>query len=938
MRAISAALLLLRRVRAEIGVLLLLFVLVGATSFLFAAAPRVFNQVTDDALRYAVSTALPSTRDVLLNAVGTVGAGKDGGVSALRAYGAARQTEFPPGLNDLVTDSQVGVTSVRFAVQQSITEYNLRYQDGVTDGAQLVEGRWPVDRGMPLHQTFFGKPPTGNEAPAVFEAALSRSEADIIGAKLGDQVRVDLDRSDSILPTSAFGLEPTEIVIVGIFTPNDPGADQWDGSGLLQPSYKRDRSGIAAIYATAFIAPETYPMLAASALPFRYDWRYSVDPNRLTSDDAASLQPDLRQLDLMATGTDRRTLKDVASSVSLTGLTIRTGLLDVLDKFDVQRARSQSVLSIAALGPIVLAIGAIAMVAVLLIRPRRASLLLARGRGASTGLLLGVQLLEALLICGGAALIGWLLALYAVPGRESPLSAILAVAVAVVSTALLLAATWPAAQRPLTKLDRDDPAVLRVSPRRLVIEAAVVVLTILAIVLLRQRGLTIGDVGASVQFDPLLAAVPMLAGLAAGIILMRFYPLPVRGLGGLAARRRDFVPVAGLRTVARRPASANLPLLVLMLTAAFGAFASVIETSIDRGQVAASYLDVGADYRLEAEGLAGLPESLDPTTIPGVTAAAKGIVDQTAAYVSATRQRAGINLIGLDANALMAVTDRTAAASQWPTAFTASPAAVDVGSEGNPLPAIASGDFPPGTDNLGSGNTFTVSVGNETLTLRLIDRRSGVAGLDMSQNFVIVPFDWLRATEAGKALSVSEMWIRGSNDAAPGIEQMVDQTTGGIRTISRQQVYSLLHDAPLGSAVADGYGVALSVAVLYLALTMIGAVIISSTGQSRDLAYLRTLGVTVRQARALTAVESAPPILLALVPGVLLGVLIATMVQPGLGLSAFVGADGLPLYVDWSTLLVVIVALSAVVLAAILAGTWLAGRARLTSALRIEES
>ena len=54
-----------------------------------------------------------------------------------------------------------------------------------------------------------------------------------------------------------------------------------------------------------------------------------------------------------------------------------------------------------------------------------------------------------------------------------------------------------------------------------------------------------------------------------------------------------------------------------MLTAAFAAFASVVESSIDRGQVAASYLEVGADYRLEEIGIGGLPPSLDPTTIPG---------------------------------------------------------------------------------------------------------------------------------------------------------------------------------------------------------------------------------------------------------------------------------------------------------------------------------
>ncbi len=84
--------------------------------------------------------------------------------------------------------------------------------------------------------------------------------------------------------------------------------------------------------------------------------------------------------------------------------------------------------------------------------------------------------------------------------------------------------------------------------------------------------------------------MPVLAGLAAGIVALRLYPLPIRALGWLAARRRDFVPVLGLRTIGRHPGAANLPLLVLLLTAAFGAFSSVLASSIDRGQVTASYL------------------------------------------------------------------------------------------------------------------------------------------------------------------------------------------------------------------------------------------------------------------------------------------------------------------------------------------------------------
>ena len=107
------------------------------------------------------------------------------------------------------------------------------------------------------------------------------------------------------------------------------------------------------------------------------------------------------------------------------------------------------------------------------------------------------------------------------------------------------AASWPIARRPLGQLERDDTPVLRVAPRRIVIELTVVVVAVGATLLLRQRGLSVDPDGSVASADPLLASVPVLSGLAAGILALRLYPLPIRALGWLAAGRR------GLRGGAR---------------------------------------------------------------------------------------------------------------------------------------------------------------------------------------------------------------------------------------------------------------------------------------------------------------------------------------------------------------------------------------------------
>ena len=954
MRAMWAAALLLRRLRAEAGVALLLFVLVASTSFLFAAAPRLFNRVSDAAVRYAVAAAAPAARDVWLSATGYIGPGNAGAVSGVREYGQLREAEFPPSIEQLVSARALAFTTFRFAVPQSPVRVSLRYQDGVTDAAPLVAGRWPVDLGMDLEQTHLGDQADPRVPPTAFEAALSSDVARALQVQVGDRLDVALDLSDPLLPnasgsapggsgavgpgTTVFGIAPTQIEVVGVFQPLDANAETWSGNGFLEPGYQYGAAGLEAIYATAYVPAEAYASLYAAHLPFRYDWRFQVDPARFDADQADALQLDLPRLATLSAPDDHRLLPDSKAVAGLANVTIQTGLAAILDRVAVQRAQSESVLSIAALGPLGLAAGATAMLAVLLIRRRRSSLLLARGRGASGMLLLGAQLWEAILLAGTAALVGFLLAVLAIPARDAPLSAILALAVAGVSTLLLVASTWPAARRPLIQLERDDPPILRVPPRRLVLEGTVAGIAVAAIFLLRQRGLTIGAVGETVRFDPLLAAVPLLSGLAAGILAVRLYPLPIRALGWLAARRRDLVPVVGLRTVARRPTTANLPLLVLLLTAAFGTFASVIASTIDRGQVATSYVQVGADYRLDQIGIGRLAPTVDPSTVPGIEAFAAGVVDPSAGFIVGSYQRSTLDLDTVDALAYETVTAGTAADPAWPGDFLAPPPGAGAGSATNPIPAMVSTPFLPGIANLGPGDTFTLRVAQQPLLFRLVQPQAGFPGHGDAGSFAIVPLDWMKAALPDASFAPTVMWLRGSAAAEAPLAAMVSGASEQVRITSRPDVYAALHDAPLGSAVADGFGLALAVAVLYLAITLVGAVIMSAAGRTRDLAYLRTLGVSTRQAVALTAMEHAPPVLLALVPGVLLGIGVALVVQPGLGLGVFVGTQDAPLIVDWLTLGIVIATLSLVVTVAIGAGTWLAGRASLASALRIEDS
>ncbi len=935
MRSLWAAGLLLRRLRSERGIIVLIVVLVAATSAVFAAGPRLFNRAADAALQQALAVAPAVQRDVAMRRDTRLDPGADP-VGGARAYGDELATQIPASIASLISDQFLVVTSVRLLLPEPPsfeTHLSLRYQEGLTEATHLVAGRWPADRGMPLRPVDLGgstgepgEPGAEPVEPAVFEIAFSAAQAAELGVQLGDRYAVVLDGSDPLLRSTAFRIAPVEVEVVGIFEPLDPDAGLWSGDESLLAADIRGDEDLPIAFATAYIPAEAYPNLWSSELPFHYEWRFVVDPQRMDADQVAPLQADLPRLDRIGSGT--------AGSPGV--VVVRTGLGAILERYVTERSLAESVLSIAAIGPFALAAGALAMVAILLIRRRAATLALVRGRGASGSLLLGAQLWEAIILAGGAALVGLAIAVIAVPARASPLSAILAIAVGATATLLLVGASWRTARQALGQPERGDAPVLRVAPRRLVIEGTIVGVAIAATLLLRQRGLVVGGDGAS-GADPFLASVPVLAGLAAGIVALRLYPLPIRALGWLAARRRDLVPVLGLRTIGRRSGAANLPLLALMLTAAFGAFTSIVGASLDRGQLVASYLEIGSDYRLEAIG-SNTFTNVDAGSIPGVDAAAAGLFDASAPFSATSRQRASIRLQAVDPLAYAAVTAGTPAEPRWPQSFLTAPPVEGLGTEANPVPAILSNRVPSGTPDIAPGDTFRMTVAEQVMTFRIVERRASFPGIDSRVPFAIVPFNWVAAAHDDTTVLPTRLWLRGPVDIAEPVAAAIAGAAGDARIVSRHGAYGALRGNSMGQAVIAGYGLAVVVAAIYMALTIIGALILSAARRTRDLAYLRTLGVSAPQSLALTVMEHAPPVLLALVPGVALGIGIAVLVLPSLGLGAFAGTSGpVPVFVDAVALAVLMAGLVGVVAAAVLAGTWLSRRARLVNALRMGE-
>jgi putative ABC transport system permease protein len=545
---------------------------------------------------------------------------------------------------------------------------------------------------------------------------------------------------------------------------------------------------------------------------------------------------------------------------------------------------------------------------------------------------------EGVLFAGTAAMIGLVLATAAVPGRSSALSVSLSIGTAAVAVALLVAATWPASRRSLEPGGRDETPPVRLAPRRLVLEATAVGLAIAGVGLLRQRGLTIDEGGrAVVRFDPFLAAVPVLTGIAAGIVATRLYPLPIRAAGWLAARRRDLVPVLGLRSVGRRPSFATLPLLVLMLAAAFGAFTLVVMSSIERAQIDASWHEIGADYRILAEPGASIA-SLDAGGINGVGATAVAYRDPAAAIALGQGRRARVPFAAIDAAAYAVVTDGSPVGGAWPTEFLGGAAPGPAGTADDPILAIASRTPPSAVPTLGIGDSVQLVVAGKTLTFTIVATRTALPGVIDGEAFIVAPIEPVRAATGG--LEPNALFVRGSDAAGAELAALVTSAGPTGATIdSRHGWFGELRASPLIAVVGDGFRLALAVAAVYAALAVIIALTLTATGRTRDLAFLRTLGLSSRQAVGVTFVEHGMPVLVALVPGIATGIAVAFLLESSLGLDAFIGSGtAYRVRLDWAGLAGVAAALAGVVAIAIVVSTWLARRAPVVDALRMGDA
>ncbi|MWA14140.1 hypothetical protein [Streptomyces sp. BA2] len=770
-----------------------------------------------------------------------------------------------------------------------------------------------------------GRPPAARGR--VVEIAVSTHTRDALKLRLGQELR---------LGRGALEIVDAPARVVGFYAA-DGERRLWREQPLLART-GRDAQGGAVRYAGALLAPRGVELLQSQAeADLTVIWGMRLD----LGDDAARFvgdqgQRDFERLMLRYPDSVRGVTCDLGmisggmpcafGSHPATESETATELPDALEEFQRQWRQASVVISFALASVTAVGLAAVVVGALLSVRRRLDAHRLQRARGASA---LGIALGRAVATAPAVLLgfVGGCVVASALPGASPAYGRGLLVAVG--AWLLLPLLTWWAVR---------DRALLRDKAggggRRVVAEVSVVVVAAAGVLALRARG-TAGGAGS----DPLLAAVPVLLGLATVVVLVRLYPWPVRLVARWAARGRGAVTLIALSRAAKEAPARALALLVLVVTLAGAVFGGLVAGTLTEGRRDAAAWRVGADASFLGAGR-------DPDTAKRV-ARARGVREKVAVrqlrvdpVSTKDGGRYGIaSLVGVDGAKLRSAAGSSAAAR----------ALRDAGLSGSKGGGGSGRDIRVLADAADAGDLLTITVHGKERRLRVVGtlpeavRRDPALGpvgaateardhLLLADNGDLKGFGASEFEESalllyGPRLDVAELRSVVPR-AAPG------GAAGELRTRAEEQAEA--DEDGLIAALTAAHTACTALAVFLALLALVLELLLSAPARGSTAARLRTLGLGGRATAGLHLLQLLPLVLAAVAGGVALGLTLPGLLGPALDLREFTGGPTEPaLRAD--ALFTVVLATGTVALMAVAVGveTWLGRRRGLGAVLRL---
>ena len=779
----------------------------------------------------------------------------------------------------------------------------LSYRDALASSVRVLAGRLPA-----------GQP--GSGATAVLQVAVTQANASRFGLKVGS--RLALPGTSIILAVS------------GIIRPRDPSAPFWTADPAVTAPQLVIIGNTDYWTGGFFIGPGALGAVQGgfNTTGIQLSWTFPLELGQLTAAQASQLRPllagDLSTAGRLVTTTigsrcsaesrskpgqpPRFTLHCSQSRVPIPlVVTTASGAQGLIGGFESEASSVGSVQDLLSVSLAVLAAAVLLLAGWLLAAQRRAEFALLRARGAARRQL-------ALVTCGATAVtvlpgaaVGAAIAVTLTPTGQVPLSWWLAGLVVLAPLVGPAAITIGIHRGFAQAAGPDTPPGRLAAVRRVIVEATLVLGAAGGLIVLREQGLGRGDVYPS--------AGPALLAIGVAVIVLRIYPLAVRGLLALASRRSRAAAFLGLVSAARVPASAMLPAFAMVLALALVSFAGMVRGAVSRGEAAASWQQAGADAVVTLSGPVSPALQRAVAAVPGVRHVA------TAGLAVGSRPLAGaaeFAVLLVDPAQYGAVLSGSPLPPP-PKLFSASGGAHGAA---RLAPVLAS---PDRSEQLGDSPVTVQLDGGQLVRVRVAGQApamSAVAAIGGSGYLVLS-----RDVARGAAPPAGALLIAGQGIDSAALRAAVARYGAGASIVLRSALLTKLQAAPLQHGTSLALELSAVAAACCCLLALLLMLLLSAPSRRQTLARLATMGMSARQARTLELTELLPQLLAVLAGGLACAIALVPALGPALQLANITGsASGVPVRVEPAWLAGTAVGLLILALAALTGQTMLTER------------
>jgi len=251
------------------------------------------------------------------------------------------------------------------------------------------------------------------------------------------------------------------------------------------------------------------------------------------------------------------------------------------------------------------------------------------------------------------------------------------------------------------------------------------------------------------------------------------------------------------------------------------------------------------------------------------------------------------------------------------------------------VPILISSSLAERSDGVKVGQQLEIVVEGYHFQVRAIASRDMFPTLPADATFAIASRQQLKAVHPEAPLSPTSLLLDAPDDAGAAIRAAVLPIAPGATVDGRAEHARAFTDSPVTAAIVAGIAIAAFVAGVYAALAVAAALALAGAARTVEVAHLRTLGLSRREALGLAIVEHGPTVLISFVAGVALGLGLFVLLEPGLGLDAIVGSRiAVPLTADPRQLAIIFVGVLVIAAVGIGLAAWMQRRGAPVAALR----